>query len=244
LRKHICPLLDAGRITKKKEGHYGPLAEHEASIKAYEAQLVALKLPNLSGHYIPEAISNIIRSVNETTVAISRFSGIRTRVLALLHKIVAGIYYEREFAAQAETIFERYKQNVDYLIAARAGDILCSKIPSVTSRLAEGDEEAVSQALSTCRRILEAFADAIYPATDATVELNGNTLSLDASKHQNRINAYIAERTESNSRRQRLRQNLSNLFDRVSTAYIKKSPPMRLSHSSSIRTYFSARSCS
>jgi hypothetical protein len=53
-----------GRWTnyEKKEGHYGPLAEHEASIKAYEAQLVALKLPNLSGHYIPEAISNIIRS--------------------------------------------------------------------------------------------------------------------------------------------------------------------------------------
>jgi hypothetical protein len=30
------------------------------------------------------------------------------------------------------------------------------------------------------------------------------------------INAYISQHTESNSRRQKLRQNLSNLFDRVS----------------------------
>jgi hypothetical protein len=87
----------------------------------------------------------------------------------------------------------------------------------VIDRLAEGDSEGISQALATCRRILEAFADAIFPPTEATIELGGNTLKLDASKHQNRINAYIAQRTESASRRQRLRQNLSNLFDRVST---------------------------
>jgi hypothetical protein len=98
----------------------------------------------------------------------------------------------------------------------RAGSVL-SKIPIAVDRLVEGDDEGISQALGTCRRILEAFADAVYPPTDATIELGGNSLKLDASKHQNRINAYIADRTSSASRRQRLRQNLSNLFDRVST---------------------------
>ena len=73
------------------------------------------------------------------------------------------------------------------------------------------------QALSTCRRIIEAFADSVYPPTDQTVEISGNVLKLDAGKHQNRINAYIHTKTESQSRKQRLRQNLSNLFDRVST---------------------------
>ena len=42
-------------------------------------------------------------------------------------------------------------------------------------------------------------------------------LKLDASKHQNRINAYVSQITESDSRRKKLRQNLSNIFDRVST---------------------------
>jgi hypothetical protein len=102
------------------------------------------------------------------------------------------------------------------LIAEKAGGVL-TKMPSVVARLKEGDDEAISQALVTCRRILEAFADAIFPPSDGTFELGGNQVKLDASKHQNRINVYIAQHTESSSRRSRLRQNLGNLFDRVST---------------------------
>jgi hypothetical protein len=71
--------------------------------------------------------------------------------------------------------------------------------------------------MTTCRRIIDAFADALYPATNDTVEIEGNTLSLDASKHQNRINAYIALKCDSKSRRKRLRQTLANLYDRVSS---------------------------
>jgi len=173
-------------------------------------------VPDVSGQYANLAISNVLTQITETTSSISRMGGIRSRVLALLHSFVAEVYYEREFSAAAETTFERYKRDVDTLIAQKAGGVL-TKIPSIVDRLSAGDAEAVSQALVTCRRVIEAFADAIYPPTDATAELGGNTLKLDASKHQNRINAFVAERTDSGSRRQRLRQNLSNLFDRVST---------------------------
>jgi hypothetical protein len=84
-------------------------------------------------------------------------------------------------------------------------------------RLAEGDQESISQALTTCRRIIELFADSIYPPTDETIELGGNTLKLDASRHQNRINAYIHTKTNSQSVKHRLRQNLANLHDRISS---------------------------
>jgi hypothetical protein len=84
-------------------------------------------------------------------------------------------------------------------------------------RLAESEPEAVSQALTTCRRIIESFADSIFPPTEDTIKIGENTLSLEADKHQNRINAYIHKHTDSQTRKRRLRQNLSNLFDRVST---------------------------
>lgn len=208
-----------GRWTnyEKKEGYWGPLAQQEASIQALNAELAALRLPDVGGDWALAATTTVTRSIATARNSISRLSGIQSRVMALLHSFVSEVYYEREFAALAESTFERYKKDVDTLIASQAGDVL-SKIPAVIDRLAEGDSEGVSQALTTCRRILEAFADAIFPPTDAVIEIGGNTLKLDASKHQNRINAFIAERTESASRRQRLRQNLSNLFDRVSTA--------------------------
>lgn len=207
-----------GRWTdyEKKEGHWGPLAQQEALIQALNAELSALRLPNVAGDTAFAATNKVTTAIAITRNSIGKISGIRSRVLALLHSFVSEVYYEREFAALAESTFERFKKDVDALIAIRSGEVL-SKIPSVIARLSEGDSEAISQALSTCRRILEAFADSIFPPTDATIELGGNALKLDASKYQNRINAYISQRTESSSRRQRLRQNLSNLFDRAST---------------------------
>jgi AbiTii len=201
---------------EKGSGYWGPLAQQEASINAEKAKLAALRVPDTSGDYANIAIQHVTGAMTTSSNYISRISGIRSRVLAQLHGFVSEVYYEKEFDSLSESIFERYKSEVDTLISEHCGDVL-EKIPSVMSRLAEGDEESISQALSTCRRIIESFADSIYPPTDSTIEIGGNTLKLDASKHQNRVNAYINHHTPSQSRRQRLRQNLSNLFDRVST---------------------------
>jgi hypothetical protein len=218
----VLYMTKTGRWTdyNKKEGYFGPLAQQEVSIAALNTNLASMKLPNISSEYATVVINNVLAAQNDTASVISSLSGVTSRVMSLLHKFVSEVYYEREFSALAESTFDRYKKDVDALIALYAGDVL-SKIPSVVNRLSEKDDEGVSQALTTCRRILEAFADAIFPPTDSTIELSGNKLKLDASKHQNRINAYIAGKTESASRRQRLRQNLSNLFDRVSTGVHK-----------------------
>ncbi|XSC43491.1 hypothetical protein ACF1BQ_036965 [Bradyrhizobium sp. RDT10] len=161
-----------GRWTnyKEKEGYWGPLAQQEASIEALNATLAALKLPDVSGEYAAITMNNILGSIAATRNSISTLSGVRSRILALLHDFVSQVYYEREFAALAEGVFERYKKDIDTLIAVHAGGVL-NKIPSAINRLSEGDEEGVSQALTTCRRIIEAFADAIFPPTDKVMEL-------------------------------------------------------------------------
>jgi hypothetical protein len=201
---------------EKRTGYWGPLAEQEAAINAEKAKLASFRIPDAGGDYANIAISNVTNAMTASSKFISRLSGIRSRVLAQLHKFISEVYYEKEFDNLSESIFERYRNEVDTLISEYCGDVL-EKIPSVMSRLAEGDEESISQALSTCRRIIESFADSIFPPSESTVEIGGNTLKLDASKHQNRINAYIHQRITSQSRKQRLRQNLANLFDRVST---------------------------
>lgn len=212
-----------GRWTnyEEKKGYWGPLAQYEAAIEIQKARIESTKLGAMSGDQMLSVTIRINKTHSELSASIRQLSGIRSRVLGLIHKFVSGVYYERQFADVAASTFEAYKKDVDALIAESAGDVLV-KIPSVMARLRERDEEAVSQALTTCRRILEGFADAIYPPSNETYELGGNKLSLDAGKHQNRINVYIAQRTDSASRRQRLRQNISNLFDRVSTGVHKE----------------------
>lgn len=205
-----------GRWTDRdnNKGYWGPLAEQEARILAAQAKLAAMRIPNAAGDTAFLAVNKAANTMTETANLISRVSGIKSRVLARLHTFVSDIYYEKEFDSLAESIFERYKADVDTLISQHCGDVLM-KIPQVMDRLADGTDESISHALTTCRRIIESFADSVYPPTEGTFDIDGNALKLDAGKHQNRINVYIFTRTSSVTRRKRLRQNLTNLFDRV-----------------------------
>ncbi len=205
---------------EKNTGYWGPLAQQEAAIDAQKAKLAGMRTSDSSGEWAGMAIANVTRSMSEVANIISRLSGIKSRVLAHLHTFVTEIYYEKEFDNLSESIFEKYKKDVDILIGTSCGNVL-EQIPSVMNRLAEGNQESISQALTTCRRILESFADSIFPPTEDTIEMDGNQVSLNASKHQNRINAYIHQSIESSTRKKRFRQNLSNLFDRVSTGVHK-----------------------
>ncbi|KAF0144194.1 MAG: hypothetical protein FD156_2010 [Nitrospirae bacterium] len=197
-------------------GYWGPLAQQEAAIAAEKAKLAAMRTPDTGGEWANLAITNVTNAMTQTANLISTLSAIKSRVLARLHQFVSEVYYSLAFEGLSESIFERYKRDVDVLIAQSCGNVL-DQIPAVIDRLAEAQPEAISQALTTCRRIIESFADSIFPPTEETIEIGGSTLNLGLDKHQNRINAYIHQHTDSQTRKKRLRQNLVNLFDRVST---------------------------
>lgn len=210
-----------GRWTNRDEnkGYWIPLAQIEARIDADKAKLSVMRTPDSSGDH-NYAVHHATRAMNETSNNISKLSGIRSKVIALLHNFITDVYYEKVFDNLSESIFESYKREVDHLITENCGDML-EQIPTVMERLSSGNSEAISHALTTCRRIIESFANSIFPPSDETIKIGGNDLKLDASKHQNRINAYIHQRCNSKSRKQRFRQNLANLFDRVSTGVHK-----------------------
>jgi len=207
-----------GRWTDRAKGfgYWGPLAQQEAAIEAEKAKLVAMRTPDSSGEWASVAIANVTAAMNQTANLISTLSAIKSRVLAQLHQFVSEVYYSLAFEGLSESIFERFKTDVDVLIAESCGNVL-NQIPAVIDRLVEAQPEGISQALATCRRIIESFADSIFPPTEETVQIGGNTLGLGPDKHQNRINAYVDRHTTSQTRKKRLRQNLANLFDRVST---------------------------
>jgi hypothetical protein len=207
-----------GRWTKKDEGkgYWGPLAQHEAAIEAENVKRRSISTPDTSGDWAFRVMKMHEQQLATTTNYISKLSGIKSKVLAHLHRFVTDVYYEKEFDSLSESIFEKYKSEIDTLIAEHAGDVI-EQIPSVMSRLSEGDQESISQALTTVRRIIDGFADSIFPPTDETINMGGNDVTLGAKKHQNRINAFVHQRIDSKSRKTKIRQNLSNLYDRVST---------------------------
>jgi hypothetical protein len=209
----------SGRIVDadKQRGYIIPLAQIEAMINTEVIKLKTLPAPDTSGDWGFRIMQMYEANLEETSSKISQLSGIKSKVLAQLHTFISTVYYEKEFDSLSESIFEKYKSDVDTLISSSCGNVL-EQIPSVMARLADGDKESISQALTTIRRIIDSFADSIYLPSDKTIKMNGNDVTLDAGKHQNRINAFVYERITSKSRIKKIRQNLSNLYIRVSTA--------------------------
>lgn len=212
-----------GRWTDREKGygHWGPLAQIEAMISSQQIKLQTMSIPNTSGEWAHVATRNAIEGLNATASAIGKYSGIKSKVIGLIHQFVSEIYYEKTFDKLSESLFESYKRDIDSLIVEKSSGVL-TQIPLVMDRLAEGEQEAISQALTTCRRIIDSFANVVFPPSNETYEIDGNQLSLKADKTLNRLNAFIHENCESTSRRKRFRQNLSNLYDRVSTGVHKE----------------------
>lgn len=201
---------------EKNTGYWGPLAQQEAIIQTEQMKLRTLQTPDTSGNWGLRVMDMYQNNLNSTSKAISIRSAIKSKSLATLHKFISAIYYEKQFDSLAESIFEKYKSDIDTLISSHCGTVL-EQIPSVMSRLAEGSTEAISQALSSTRRIIDAFADSIFPSQDTPMTIDGNEVSLGPNRHLNRINAFVNQRVTSKSRRTKIRQNLSNLYERVSS---------------------------
>lgn len=114
-------------------------------------------------------------------------------------------------------IFTQYKNGVDALLADTA-EIASDRLPQAYERLAAGGgSEAVSHALSTCRRVMDSFADAIYPARTEPAHIGEQEIEVGAGQTRNRLRVYVYERIGNGSRYQRLNQAIRSLYDRTAT---------------------------
>lgn len=200
---------------EKNQAYWGPLAQHDASIEALKQRLASLTTQGIGGEGVASAVFKITNDTARIVAQISAISSVRSRVLGLLHQFASRIYYERVFGQLAQSIFEDFQDGVDRLLAPVAGEVL-RRLPAAYERLAVGDPEAISHALTTCRRVIDAFSDALYPPSEGTRDLDGTDLRVGPEHHRNRLNLYIAAKVASTGRRDRLRKMLNSTYERVS----------------------------
>lgn len=137
-------------------------------------------------------------------------SGIRQRVYNLLTKIE----HQLETGEVNADIFASYRADVDRSLGDIAPDVLAQFV-SVYRRIKENDPEARSQALSSCRRILNAIADLVYPAqSEPYIGTDGKPRRVDAANYINRLWAFVAESGKRNPSRDVLRAQIGDVEKR------------------------------
>lgn len=229
-------MLFFGRLNSDdaKYGYYQPLAGISGTITAMQSQIQQLNVPDiqfaphssnpnelvtgfagLTASSITKPAKDVLDRLQALTTAITNITSVRSRVLNAIHDFVIRIYYDRAFAGLAESIFERHKTTIDELFKTDADEVL-KKIPAIYDRLAAGDQEAISQALNSVRRMIKSFADSVYPPGEGTVELDGTCYSIGSDKVLNRIKLFLNTKCASSSRCKRLNRTIREIHERAS----------------------------
>jgi len=222
-------------IEKKKNlGYWNPLAGINGTIVSMQTQIQQLQVPNVhlslssanpnefvSGFGgsnvagLSSASSAVLSRLQALTTAVTNLTSIRSRVLSGVHSFTAEEFNRLAFSGVAESIFQQHQVAIDALLRDQVPDVL-EKIPAISDRLASGDGEAISQAMNSCRRMIKAFADTVYPPREDSITVDGKPYEVGSDKVLNRITLYVREHCASVSRRDRLIRNLRRIHERTS----------------------------
>ena len=138
-----------------------------------------------------------------------------------IYEYVSTTHYELRFSNISSDIFSRIRQNVDRKIGAIVPESI-KKFASIYENLQSDNSENWSNAVHSCRRILQDTADKLYPScSDKTVENNGKkqTIKLGADNYINRLMAYVTENSASKRFQEIVGSHLSYLGERLDSIF-------------------------
>lgn len=209
----------AGRwADKEKRTFYThSIAKVEAQVEANQQAIDAMRGGgNYSGEMALVASGNHDKRILSSSANLGTWTGICGQVVTTVYDMVAEIYHELLFSALQASLFADTQGKIDGSLAAASGTAL-DKIERVSDRLRDGDPESVSQALTTCRRLIDSCADYVFPAREEPYAIGAEvTLKVGPQQVLNRLQAHTHACGASKSRRDRLRRTLSDLYERCS----------------------------
>lgn len=129
-----------------------------------------------------------IRNENKRVVAKALLAGIRNDAFQYLMRCETTL----RLSVTGERIFDRHRERVDRLLRAVAPEVL-DMLNAAIRRSADGDDpEARVHALTSCRRVLTAVADVVFPArAEPYIDASGASIAVGAREYRNRIVAAL-----------------------------------------------------
>jgi len=153
------------------------------------------------------------RSINASQKLASRRS--------FIYQYVLQKYLELEYSNIADDIFANIREKVDKNLGDLVPDSI-ERFNAVYVNLNSENTEDWSNAVHSCRRILEDLANSVYPATkDKKIEIDGKEkiIKLDKKHYMNRIMEYLVGASKSKSFTSVIGSQLKYLKDRLYSIY-------------------------
>jgi hypothetical protein len=122
-----------------------------------------------------------------------RLEQLLERVKTTIHTFLVATESELDEGQQESSLFLRAQEYINSSLAKYAPNAL-QMFVAAQDRLYSGDPEDLVHALTSCRRMIKALADALYPPTDETI-IGGDGVerTLSDAFYRNRLIQYVRE---------------------------------------------------
>lgn len=188
----------------------------ESARSAEVARSAAASVPSVSGDYALAVTTRAQTIINAATQSATWIGNILGRTRGKLHEFVATQYQSLAYSETQASVFASFQAAVDAQIAPLVVDSV-EKVDFILAQLESGNPEATSAAMNTSRRLINATADALFPARDGSYSIaEGNELAVGQNNVLNRLQAACHELGMPKPQRDRLRRTLLDVYDRVS----------------------------
>ena len=154
---------DAGEDGK---AYYHPQSAGELDhvIRGYQHQIEALKSFKPSGQWASVQFQNQVTEIGKYNSYAAKKVRIRDTVVALVYDFSLRVLSQYRFLEESAEIFQFFQRDVEKRLEEHSE--IFAKWPSVFERLSKGDREAISHALTSCRRIVDRLAAILSPGVD------------------------------------------------------------------------------
>ncbi|MBN6522663.1 hypothetical protein SLJ62_05710 [Acinetobacter pittii] len=231
---NLCKLANRIIVEKDKEGNdvekakLGSIGAIEIELDTMKDSLKVAHDPNISISYAnpnqyiaPTNTGNFVERKNLRD-SISKNSQFLSQRQAFIYEYVSNKYYELKYSKITADIFSRKRKLVDDKI----GDLIplsAQKFASVYENLNSENTEDWSNAVHSCRRILQDMADIVYPAReDKIIDLGAGrtrSIKLGVDNYINRIIAYVEENSDSERFEDIVGSNIKYLGERLDAIF-------------------------
>ena len=220
-----------GRIDIKTSKYYPQsLPAIEANAESDEALLSSLKTTQLPTtkvkDFLEKSATEALMVTQLTHQSQQRKNYANSKSLyssmkSAIHNYATDTYLAVEFGDIAEEIFEGARNLVDTFIRSHCPKA-AEKVIAINERMADGSEESLSAALTSCRRLLMDIADSVFPAsTEDWKDRKGKNRKVGTEQYKNRILAYLADLCESKGTYILLESEIEHLASRLDIIYEK-----------------------
>lgn len=149
---------------------------------------------------------------------ISKRSELLSQRKSFIYDYVLEKNYELKYAKLNSDIFSRTQLKVDTVMGELIPETI-KKFTSAYENLLSENNEDWSNAVHSCRRILQDLADEIYPPTKDKKIGNGKTIKLGVENYINRLIAYIDEHSSSKRFEEIVGSNLKYIGERLDSIF-------------------------